>query len=97
MPSATSFAFRDVCQALGIKHIRTRSYTPKTNVKAERFVQTSLREWAYARAYPTSEHRKLALEPWLHNYNWHRPTTAQSSPPITRLSQPMNNLLRLHS
>ena len=92
-----SFAFRDACKALGLKHIRTRPYTPKTNGKAERFVQTSLREWAYARAYPTSEHRKAALEPWLHNYNWHRPHgSLQSMPPISRLNQPMNNLLRLH-
>ena len=68
-----SFAFRDACKALGLKHIRTKPYTPKTNGKAERFIQTSLREWAYARAYPTSDHRKQALDPWLHNYNWHRP------------------------
>ena len=93
-----SFAFRDACKALGLKHIRTKPYTPKTNGKAERFIQTSLREWAYARAYPTSEHRKHALEPWLHNYNWHRPHgSLQSMPPISRLAQPMNNLLRLHS
>lgn len=93
-----SFAFRDACKALGLRHIRTRPYTPKTNGKAERFIQTTLREWAYARAYPTSEHRKHALEPWLHNYNWHRPHgSLQSKPPISRLRQPMNNLLRLHS
>ena len=93
-----SFAFRDACKALGLKHIRTRPYTPKTNGKAERFIQTSLREWAYARAYLTSEHRKTQLEPWLHNYNWHRPHgSLQSMPPISRPSQPMNNLLRLHS
>ena len=93
-----SFAFRDACKALGLRHIRTRPYTPKTNGKAERFIQTSLREWAYARAYPTSEHRKQALDPWLHNYNWHRPHgSLQSRPPISRLAQPMNNLLKLHS
>ena len=93
-----SFAFRDACKALGLKHIRTKPYTPKTNGKAERFIQTSLREWAYARAYPTSEHRKDALEPWLHNYNWHRPHgSLHSQPPISQLGQPMNNLLRLHS
>ena len=92
-----SFAFREACKALGLKHIRTRPYTPKTNGKAERFIQTSLREWAYARPYPTSEHRKQALEPWLHNYNWHRPHgSLKSMPPISRLHQPMNNLLRLH-
>jgi len=92
-----SFAFRDACKALGLRHIRTRPYTPKTNGKAERFVQTPLREWAYARAYPSSEHRKAALEPWLHNYNGHRPHgSLHSMPPISRLAQPMNNLLRLH-
>ena len=92
-----SHAFREACKALGLKHIRTRPYTPKTNGKAERFIQTSLREWACARAYPTSEHRKQALQPWLHNYNWHRPHgSLQSMPPISRLAQPMNNLLRLH-
>ena len=89
--------FASVCRRLGLKHIRTKQYTPKTNGKAERFIQTSLREWAYARAYPTSEHRKQALDPWLHNYNWHRPHgSLQSKPPISRLNQPMNNLLRLH-
>ena len=93
-----SHAFREACKALGLKHIRTKPYTPKTNGKAERFIQTSLREWAYARAYPTSEHRKQALIPWLHNYNWHRPHgSLQSMPPISRLDQPMNNLLSLHS
>ncbi len=93
-----SFAFKDACKALGLKHIRTRPYTPKTNGKAERFIQTSLREWAYARAYPTSEHRKQALQPWLHNYNWHRPHgSLQSKTPISRLDQTMNNLLRLHT
>ncbi len=92
-----SFAFRDACKALGLKHVRTKPYTPKTNGKAERFIQTSLREWAYARPYPTSDHRKNALDPWLHNYNWHRPPASlQSMPPISRLHQPMNNLLKLH-
>ena len=48
-----SFAFRDACKALGLKHIRTKPYTPKTNGKAERFIKTALNEWAYARAYQT--------------------------------------------
>jgi transposase InsO family protein len=48
-----SKAFRDACRDLGLRHIRTRPYTPRTNGKAERFIQTALREWAYAQAYPT--------------------------------------------
>jgi len=93
-----SRAFRQACKALGLRHIRTRPYTPKTNGKAERFIQTSLREWAYARAYPTSEHRKAELPYWLHQYNWHRPHgSLQSQTPISRLGLAENNLLRLHS
>jgi len=83
---------------LKIKHLRTRPYTPKTNGKAERFVQTSLREWAYAQAYPTSDHRAEALPLWLHRYNWHRPHGAiGSKPPISRIPLTEDNLLRLHS
>ena len=58
---------------LGLKHIRTRPYTPKTNGKAERFIQTALREWAYARAYHTSRQRADELPFFMHRYNWHRP------------------------
>jgi hypothetical protein len=68
-----AFAFRDACRQLDLKHIRTKPYTPKTNGKAERFIQTALREWAYAQAYPTSERRAQELPIWLHRYNWHRP------------------------
>jgi transposase InsO family protein len=63
-----SFAFRRACKRFGLRHIRTRPYTPKTNGKAERFIQTSLREWAYAQAYQTSRQRKAELAPWLHRY-----------------------------
>jgi transposase InsO family protein len=58
--------FARACKALGLKHIRTRPYTPKTNGKAERFIQTALREWAYARAYQSSDHRKAHLPKWNH-------------------------------
>ena len=93
-----SFAWRDACNELGIKHIRTRPYTPQTNGKAERFIQTALREWAYARAFPTSENRAAELPVWIHQYNWHRPHGGiQSQTPISRLHLPMNNLLRLHN
>ena len=93
-----SFAFRKACKRLGLKHIRTRLYTPKTNGKAERFIQTSLREWAYARAYNTSADRTAELPRWLHRYNWHRPHgSIGSMPPISRLGLAGNNLLRLHT
>ncbi|WP_184262944.1 IS481 family transposase, partial [Rhodopseudomonas rhenobacensis] len=92
-----SFDFRDACRALGLKHIRTRPYTPKTNGKAERFIQSALREWAYAKAYPTSQHRALELPVWLHRYNWHRPHGGiKSQTPISRLGLFGDNLLRLH-
>jgi transposase InsO family protein len=93
-----SFAFRRACKRLGLKHIRTKPYTPKTNGKAERFIQTSLREWAYARAYNTSTERAAELPRWLHRYNWHRPHgSIDSKPPISRLGLTGNNLLRLHT
>ena len=93
-----SAAFRQTCRDLGLRHIRTRPYTPKTNGKAERFIQTALREWAYAQAYPTSEHRGDELPRWLHRYNWHRPHgSLKSKPPISRLALTQDNLLRLHT
>ncbi len=91
-------AFRNACRDLGLRHIRTRPYTPKTNGKAERFIQAALREWAYAQAYPTSEHRGNEPPRWLHRYNWHRPHgSLNSNPPISRLGLSENNLLRLHT
>jgi len=91
-------AFREACRDLGLRHIRTRPYTPKTNGKAERFIQTALREWAYAQAYPSSDRRAAELPIWLHRYNWHRPHgSLKSNPPISRLALAEYNLLRLHS
>jgi transposase InsO family protein len=93
-----SDAFRAACRRLNIRHLRTKPYTPRTNGKAERFIQTCLREWAYAEPYLTSAARTLALNHWLHHYNWHRPHSAlQSTPPISRLNLDGHNLLRLHS
>jgi transposase InsO family protein len=93
-----SFAFRRLCKRLGLKHIRTKPYTPKTNGKAERFIQTCLREWAYAQAYHHSRQRTQQLPYWLHRYNWHRPHTGiGAKTPISRLGLAGNNLLRLHS
>src|ERR1700754_2768032 len=93
-----SRAFGRACKRLGLKHIRTRPYTPKTNGKAERFIQTALRQWAYAQAYPTSDRRAAQLAVWLHKYNWHRPHGGIHFPsPISRLGLTEDNLLRLHS
>jgi transposase InsO family protein len=93
-----SFAFRNACRRLHLKHIRTRPYTPKTNGKAERFVQTCLREWAYARAYNTSQQRAEELPFWIHRYNWHRPHGGiKGSVPISRLGLTEDNLLKLHT
>jgi transposase InsO family protein len=93
-----SKAFARACRDLDLKHIRTRPYTPKTNGKAERFIQTALREWAYAVAYPTSAHRAAGLPVWMHRYNWHRPHgSLKSRTPISRLGLSGDNLLRLHS
>ena len=92
-----SFAFRDACEQLGLKHIRTKPYTPKTNGKAERFIQTALREWAYAQAYENSDHRADEMPIWLHRYNWHRPHgSLKAQTPISRLGLNDGNVLRLH-
>jgi len=93
-----SKAFAKVCRDLKIKHVRTKPYTPKTNGKAERFIQTALREWAYARAYETSDQRAAQLQRWTHMYNWHRPHDGiKDKTPISRLNRDPDNLLRLHS
>jgi transposase InsO family protein len=91
-------AFRQACTALGLRHIRTRPYTPRTNGKAERFIRTSLREWAYARPYTSSAQRADELPHWTRMYNWHRPHAGlNSKPPISVLNHTQDNLLRLHS
>jgi len=90
--------FAKACKALDLKHIRTKPYTPKTNGKAERFIQTALREWAYARAYSSSETRKAYLPNWTHMYNWHRPHGGlKSKTPISRLDLNRDNLLTHHN
>lgn len=93
-----SKAFAKLCQELGIKHIRTKPYTPRTNGKAERFIQTALREWAYAKTYQTSDQRAKQLQTWQHMYNWHRPHAGiNNQTPISRVIKNTYNLLRLHS
>jgi transposase InsO family protein len=91
-------AFATACRQLELKHLRTRPYPPRTNGKAERFIQSALREWAYARAYPTSAHRAAELPARLYRYNWHRPHGGiKSQTPISRLGPSEDNLLRLHT
>ena len=78
--------FAAACARHNVRHLRTRPYRPRTNGKAERFIQTLLRDWAYAVRYETSHHRSLALPPWLDYYNQRRPHGALSHrAPITRL------------
>jgi transposase InsO family protein len=85
-----SHDFRYACAGAGLRHLRTKPYTPRTNGKAERFIQTALREWAYTRPYATSSERSQAIDPWLHHYNYHRPHAGiHAATPIARL----NNLL----
>lgn len=88
-----SKAFRRAVQQLGARHIRTRPYTPRTNGKAERFIQTCKREWAYARPYPSSRTRRQALDAFLCYYNCHRPHWGIGRiTPQLRLTQLVNNV-----
>ena len=96
-PCFYAWRFAETCRALQIQHVRTRIYTPRTNGKAERFIQTAIREWAYARIYQNSTERLAELVPWVHSYNWHRPhTSLGQSPPMSRSRLDVNNLLRHH-
>ena len=96
-PSYRSLQFAHACRQLGLKQRFTRPYTPRTNGKAERFIQTALREWAYARSYDNSQQRAQQLHSWLHDYNWHRPHASLNlQPPISRSGFDRNNLLSLH-
>lgn len=90
--------FQAACRRLGIKHRRTRPYTPRTNGKAERFIQTALRERAYAHNYQTRRERVVRLPWWLHDDNWHRRHgSLGGQPPISRLGLSEDKLLRLHN
>jgi len=89
--------FRAACQALQLAYWCTRPYTPRTNGKAERFIQTLLREWAYGRPYSTSLERQAALPAWLQYSNWHRQHgSVQGRPPISRVVA-ADNLLSAHT
>jgi transposase InsO family protein len=90
--------FAATCQQLKVKHSFTRPYRPQTNGKAERFIQSALREWAYGFVYQTSSQRTETLDDWTHHYNWHRPHQGIGGlAPMTRLRSSRNNLLTLHS
>jgi len=85
-PAYLSQLFRLACRRLGFRHLRTRPYRPRTNGKAERFIQTLLREWAYARPYTHSWKRTRALRTWLRYYNHRRPHgSLDGQSPFSRL------------
>lgn len=89
-----SHVFAQLCRDERIRHLRTRPRTPRTNGKAERFIQTSLRSWAYGKPYASSKQRLDALPRWLHYYNHHRPHASLGRlPPASRV----NNLVNTHS
>ncbi len=91
-PAYISGAHRIVCAELGIRHLRTQPYRPRTNGKAERVIQTLLRRWAYGRAYRSSAERTAALKPWLDHYNFIRPHGSLSKrPPGSRLTKAPGN------
>ena len=94
-----SHVFAQLCGSVRLRHLRTRPYTPRTNGKAERFIQTLLREWAYIRPYHTSAERLTALPHWLHYYNVERRhASLHDRPPISRLPRSSaDNLVRLHT
>ena len=93
-----SRAFQNVLQEIGLRHLFTRPYTPRTNGKAERFIQTALREWAYAVAYDSSQQRAQQLPLWIHHYNWHRPHgSIGAKPPVSKLGLADDNLYTLHT
>jgi transposase InsO family protein len=91
-----SRVFAAACRARRLVHRRTRPYTPRTNGKAERFIRTMLREWAYGPAFHSSAQRTDALDRWLHYYNWHRRHRGLGGqPPISRIVS-RDDLLRHH-
>lgn len=90
--------FKRACEQLGIQQRFTRAYRPQTNGKAERFIQSALREWAYGWTYQNSAQRRDALHSWQHHYNWHRPHRGiDRLAPASRLPGPRHNVLTAHT
>ncbi len=95
-PAFRSKAFAQASRELGLRHRFTKPYCPQTNGKAERFIGSALREWAYGFIYHHSNQRTAMLEHWTHHYNWHRPHQGIGGvPPASRL--PGNNVLQVHT
>lgn len=93
-----SHAFAAACDQRGIKHRFTRPYRPQTNGKAERFIQTLAREWAYGCCYQSSHERNAYLPDYILKYNWHRPHgSLNQNPPITRVPLSADNVSRHNS
>jgi transposase InsO family protein len=89
-----SAVHRAACRELGLRHLFTRPYRPRTNGKAERFIQTLLREWAYGRIYGGAAERRAQLAPWLERYNYRRKHGSLGKrPPAARLSELVGNNL----
>jgi transposase InsO family protein len=93
-----STPWKQACKELDIRHSFTAAYRPQTNGKAERFIQSAIREWAYPWTYQNSAHRAEVLENWIHHYNWHRAHQGIGGrAPMSRLTKRSSNLLTLHS
>ena len=84
------------CGDLGLRHLRTKPYTSKTNGKVERLVQTSLREWAYVRPYCSSALREATLQTLIHHYNWHWPHSALAHQPQMIRIPAVTDLMKLN-
>lgn len=96
-PCYISKHFATACCRQALRHVRIRPYRPQTNGKAERFIQTMLREWAYRWVYRSSAQRRERLRVFLHFYNYHRQhQSLDSLPPASRLPN-LNNVLRMHT
>jgi transposase InsO family protein len=98
-PGYRSALHAAACSELGIRHLRTRPYRPRTNGKAERFIQTLMRDWAYIRIYASSRERTAALGPWLERYNFRRPhgSLAKKTPAVRFSELTGTNLVGIYS